>query len=213
MRRAALGIPLVTPMSAASLFLLVSNVRVAEIVPILFFWLIIYAASGPLGRIDIVFGGSIRFSTAAFRSGEYPKSSSYPAHLRNRGKVEQRTTSLTQGALTLASGEVPLMVGLLLFLPETWTGDPDGMARARVPEDRQIALSKPEIDRVRATGIRFGCVLADAGYGSSGPFRHALSARGLAWAPPQISPSGIRPLPGVAYRKVMRPASAGGHSP
>lgn len=45
-----------------------------------------------------MFGGSIRFSTAALRSGEYPKSSSYPAHLRNRGKVEWRTTTLTQGA-------------------------------------------------------------------------------------------------------------------
>jgi hypothetical protein len=33
-------------------FLLVSNVRVAEIVPILFFWLIIYAASGPLGLFN-----------------------------------------------------------------------------------------------------------------------------------------------------------------
>jgi hypothetical protein len=47
-------------------------------------------------------GGSIRFSTADFRSGEYPKSSSYPAHLKNRGKVEQRTTSLTQGELYAA---------------------------------------------------------------------------------------------------------------
>ena len=44
-----------------------------------------------------MFGGSIRFSTAVFRSREYPKSSSYPAHLRNRVKVEQRTTSLTWG--------------------------------------------------------------------------------------------------------------------
>jgi hypothetical protein len=43
----------------------------------------------------MVFGGSIRFSTAALRSGEDPKSSSYLAHLRIRGKVEQRTTSLT----------------------------------------------------------------------------------------------------------------------
>ncbi len=46
------------------------------------------------------------------------------------------------------------MVGLRLFLPETWTGGPDRMARARVPEDRQVALSMPEvaiaeIDRVR----------------------------------------------------------------
>src|SRR6185312_14849035 len=41
----------------------------------------------------------------------------------------------------------------------------------------EIALA--EIDRVIASGVRFGCVLADSGYGSSGPFRQALSERGL----------------------------------
>jgi SRSO17 transposase len=61
------------------------------------------------------------------------------------------------------------------------------MTQARVPEDRQAAQSKPEIaieeiDRVIGSGARFGCVLADSGYGSSGPFRQALSARGLLWA-------------------------------
>jgi SRSO17 transposase len=44
----------------------------------------------------------------------------------------------------------------------------------------EIALA--EIDRVIASGVRFGCVLADSGYGSSGPFRQALSERGLLWA-------------------------------
>ena len=39
----------------------------------------------------------MRFSTAALRSGGYPKSLFYPAHLRNIGKVERRTTTLTQG--------------------------------------------------------------------------------------------------------------------
>ncbi|WP_412766418.1 transposase [Brucella intermedia] len=39
-----------------------------------------------------------------------------------------------------------------------------------------------EIDRVIASGSRFGCVLADAGYGSSSAFRQALSERGLLWA-------------------------------
>ena len=63
------------------------------------------------------------------------------------------------------------MVGLRLFLPESWTSDPERMARARVPEDRRIALTKPEIaieeiDRVIASGARFGCVLADSGYRS-----------------------------------------------
>jgi SRSO17 transposase len=90
-------------------------------------------------------------------------------------------------SVTLASREVPVMVGLRLFLPETWTDDPERMTRARVPQDRQQALTKPEIaieeiDRVIASGARFGCVLADAGYGSSGPFRQALSKRGLLWA-------------------------------
>ena len=90
-------------------------------------------------------------------------------------------------SVTLASHEVPVMVGLRLFLPETWTDDAGRMARARVPKDRQTALTKPEIaieeiDRVIASGARFGCVLADLGYGSSGPFRQALSERGLLWA-------------------------------
>lgn len=90
-------------------------------------------------------------------------------------------------SMTLASREVPVMVGLRLFLPEAWTDDPARMARTGVPKDRQVALSKPEIaieeiDRVIASGARFGCVLADSGYGSSGPFRQALSERGLKWA-------------------------------
>ena len=33
-----------------------------------------------------------------------------------------------------------------------------------------------------ASRVQFGCVLADAGYGISAPFCHALSARGLLWA-------------------------------
>ena len=90
-------------------------------------------------------------------------------------------------SVTLASREVPVAVGLRLFLPESWTNDPERMARAHVPLDRQMALTKPEIaieeiDRVIASGARFGYVLADAGYGSSGSFRQALSERGLLWA-------------------------------
>src|SRR5207237_10557601 len=72
-------------------------------------------------------------------------------------------------SMTLASREVPVMVGLRLFLPEIWTDDPERMTRAQVPKDRQAALSKPEIaieeiDRIIALAVRLGCVLADAGY-------------------------------------------------
>src|SRR3978361_405855 len=90
-------------------------------------------------------------------------------------------------SVTLASREMPVMVGLRLFLPETWTGDTERMKRAGVPKERQVARRKAEIaiyeiDRVIASGARFGCVLADSGYGSSGSFRQALSTRGLQWA-------------------------------
>ena len=93
----------------------------------------------------------------------------------------------TMVSLTLARGEVPVMVGLRLFLPESWTADPDRLRRAGVPAAFQASMSKPaiaieEIDRLRAVGLRFGAVLADAGYGLSAPFRQALSARGLRWA-------------------------------
>ena len=90
-------------------------------------------------------------------------------------------------SLTLARDEVPVMVALRLFLPESWTGDLARLKRAGVPLEYQTPRTKPEIalaeiDRVTAAGVRFGCVLADAGYGLSAPFRQGLTARNLAWA-------------------------------
>src|SRR5467141_4883332 len=90
-------------------------------------------------------------------------------------------------SLTLARGEVPVMIALRLFLPESWTSDASRLKRAGVPVEYRTPRSKPEIalaeiDRAMAAGVRFGCVLADAGYGLSAPFRQGLTTRGLAWA-------------------------------
>jgi SRSO17 transposase len=73
-------------------------------------------------------------------------------------------------SLTLARNEVPVMVGLRLFLPERWTSDEARLDRAAVPGEHRAARTKPEIalielDRLMAAGLRFGTVLADAGYG------------------------------------------------
>lgn len=89
--------------------------------------------------------------------------------------------------LTLSSGEVPVPVCLRLFLPESWTADVARLDKAGVPVDQRIYRTKPEIalagiDRAVATGMCFSCVLADAGYGLSAPFRQGLSNRGLKWA-------------------------------
>jgi SRSO17 transposase len=90
-------------------------------------------------------------------------------------------------SLTLVRAEVPVPVALRLFLPEAWTADPARCRAAGVPEPRLVFQTKPalalaELDRLRALGVTFGVVLADAGYGTSGAFRRALTARGLVWA-------------------------------
>src|SRR5216110_2258627 len=78
-----------------------------------------------------------------------------------------------------------MMVALRLFLPENWTSDPARLKRTGVPIAYRVARTKPEIalaeiDRMIAAGVRFGCVLADAGYGLAVP--PGLTTRGVAWA-------------------------------
>ena len=78
-------------------------------------------------------------------------------------------------------------MGLRLFLPDEWTGDAVRAACAGVPEVAMAPQSKGEIalaelDRLLQAGVRFGTVLADAGYGTSAGFRHGLDARHLRWA-------------------------------
>ena len=113
-------------------------------------------------------------------------------------------------SLTLARGEVPVMLALRLFLPESWTSDQVRLKRAGVPLEYRTARTKPEIalaeiDRVIAAGVRFGCVLADAGYGLSAPFRQGLTARNLTWAVGiprhlKVYPVGVRLIWPVARR-------------
>ncbi len=99
----------------------------------------------------------------------------------------KRANCQTLVSVTLARDEVPVPVGLRLFLPESWTSDTKRMSKAGVPDAMQTSRTKPEIalaeiDRLIAVGVRFGTVLADAGYGLSAAFRQGLSGRGLTWA-------------------------------
>jgi SRSO17 transposase len=113
---------------------------------------------------------------------------------RSVGVAHQYASALGKNAscqtlvsLTLARDEVPVAVALRLFLPENWAGDLERLQRAGVPVAERQPRTKPEIalaelDRIRLAGVRFGVVLADAGYGISASFRQALSARDLVWA-------------------------------
>lgn len=89
-------------------------------------------------------------------------------------------------SLTLARKEVPVPIALRLYLPEDWAQDDARREAAKVPDSitfepkGNIALA--QIDAALADDVRFGIVLADAGYGSSAGFRAGLTQRGLRWA-------------------------------
>jgi SRSO17 transposase len=90
-------------------------------------------------------------------------------------------------SLTLARGEVPVLMALRLYLPEAWCQDRRRCDKVGVPADCRAFRSKgaialEEIDRLRAAGVRFGCALADSGYGRSAAFRRGLAARAPLWA-------------------------------
>src|SRR6478735_7852752 len=79
-------------------------------------------------------------------------------------------------------GHYPL--DMRLYLPEGWLADAKRLDRAGVPEAERRPLTKGAIalellDRVRGEGLPGGLVVADSGYGVSGPFRDGLAGRGL----------------------------------
>ncbi len=117
-------------------------------------------------------------------------------------------------SLTLARDEVPVPVALRLFLPDEWTSVPERCAQAGVLEAAaaprsKIEIALSELDRLRAESLRFGVVLAVAGYDSSAAFRHGLDARGLRWTVgiaknQKVYPADVRLVPptGRARRPV-----------
>src|ERR671912_2877278 len=94
------------------------------------------------------------------------------------GQLGKKANCQALVSLTLARDEVPVCVGLRLFLPELWAGSAERRRRAGVPDDGtgrpewRIALD--EIDRGVAARARFGCVLGDAEYGKAAEFRRGL---------------------------------------
>src|SRR5262249_32859219 len=107
-----------------------------------------------------------------------------PQYCSALGKVANCQTLVS---LTLARREVPIMLALRLFLPESWTSDPSRLKRAGVPKAYRMPRTKAEValeelDGVSAAGVRSGCVLTDAGYGQRASFRQGLRDRELSGA-------------------------------
>lgn len=148
-------------------------------------------------KIDEMLGGASSFlivdDTALPKKG---KKSVGVAH-QYCGALGKQANCQCLVSLTLARDEVPAPVALRLYVPQAWAKDRVRCAAAKVPETIgyrpkwQIALD--ELDRVRTAGVRFGCVLADAGYGICAEFRRGLTARTLTWAVGILSTQNIYP--------------------
>jgi SRSO17 transposase len=110
------------------------------------------------------------------------------------------------------TGSLPLEMDL--FVPRKWIDDPERCREAGMPSDlvfrskMEIALS--QLDRMLDGELSRGIVLADLGYGKSGPFRQGLRDRGLeyvvgipenttVWRPNE------GPLPPAPYTGTGRP--------
>ena len=128
------------------------------------------------------------------------------------GQLGKQANCQSLVSLTLARENVPVPIALRLYLPKSWCSDTKRREKTKVPADVvyrpkwQIALE--EIKRVVAHGVRFGDVLADAGYGACAEFRQGLTKLKLTWAVGIVSTQLVYPR-SVQLRKVS-PSNAGG---
>ena len=108
-------------------------------------------------------------------------------------------------SLTLAHDDMPIPLVLRLYLPEAWARDAERRKKVGVPDaigfrpKWRIALD--ELQRLVDSGIRFGTVLADAGYGVCAEFRQTLTEMSIRWAV------------GIGPEQKFYPANAGTRMP
>jgi SRSO17 transposase len=114
--------------------------------------------------------------------------------------------------LTLARDDIPVPIAMRLYLPKSWCDDAERRAEAKVPEDyvfkEKWRIALDEVDNLLEQGVKFYCLLADAGYGSCADFRHGLTERGLTWAVGILSTQGVYPS-SVKLEECI-PSSSGG---
>jgi SRSO17 transposase len=147
--------------------------------------------TGPLERVlvekaNALVGGADSFlivdDTALVKKGEHSVGVAHQCC----GELGKNANCQALVSLSLARHEVPVPIGLRLYLPEAWASDRERREKTGVPEEiifkEKWRIALDEIDRVTQMGVEFGITLADARYGSCADFRAGLSERGHLWA-------------------------------
>jgi SRSO17 transposase len=121
--------------------------------------------------------------------------------------------ALVSATLCQEDAPAPVCVGLRLYLPESWAKDQARRRKCRVPlsvrfEPKwQIALD--EIDRLRASGVGWDEVQADAGYGMVAEFRAGLQGRRETWTVGVASTQGVYPVDVKVSQPALKAAPTG----
>src|SRR5271156_4404547 len=118
----------------------------------------------------------------------FPKQGQHSVGVARQYSGTLGKTANCQVAVSLhqTEGEESTILDWRLYLPESWTRDPQRRAAAGIPKEVKFQtkweLALAMIDEVRQWGLRCGVVLADAGYGEVTEFRQGLEARQLPYA-------------------------------
>jgi SRSO17 transposase len=70
-------------------------------------------------------------------------------------------------------------IGMRLYLPESWIGDPGRCRKAGVPDDAELTPKWKNALSLLAAGVRKHVVLGDSAFGDITEFREELTERGL----------------------------------
>ena len=116
------------------------------------------------------------------------------------GQVGKKANCQVAVSLSVACEQASLLIDHRLYLPRSWTDDPERCKAAGVPEGVGFA-TKPQIalEQIRAAcerGVRTGVVLADSVYGNDSVFRAGLDALDLRYMV-HVNPTHLVSLPGV----------------
>ncbi|MFO0363875.1 MAG: transposase [Acidobacteriota bacterium] len=149
-----------------------------------------------------------------------PGSSTIPAFPRKKGKhsvgvarqycgqIGKQDNCQVAVSLSDSSDASSLPIAYELYLPETWSADPERRPKAGVP-DEVVFRIKPliaveQIQRAVADGVPRAPVLADAAYGT--PIHCASTT--VSPARPTLFPGGIMPPPATSTQSPPNPPGA-----
>jgi len=118
----------------------------------------------------------------------FPKQGHHSVGVERQYSGTLGKTANCQVAVSLhqVGGEESTILGWRLYLPQSWTRDPQRRDAAGIPKQVKFRtkwqLALELIDQARAWDLRVGVVLADAGYGEVTEFREGLEDRQLPYA-------------------------------